>query len=72
MTNLDAICQQSFDRHHQILASAACRRLVSSSRRDQPAKHAPPHPWRVAVAAWLRRTADRLGPGPQLRRRLTR
>ena len=62
MTNLDAMCQQMFDRHQQILADAARRRLVSSNVRRTPARRAPARPWRIAVAAWLRRTADWLEP----------
>jgi hypothetical protein len=62
MTNLDAMCQQMFDRHQEVLAEAARRRLVSRNVRRTPATHAPGRPWRIAVAAWLRRMADRLEP----------
>jgi hypothetical protein len=61
MTNLDAICQQTFNHHQQLLAEAARRGLLSSSVRG-PATHAAARPWRIAVAAWLRHTADRLEP----------
>jgi hypothetical protein len=77
MTNIDAMCQQMFDRHQQLLAEAARRRLLSSASQAS-ATQATSQPLRVAVAAWLRRTADRLEPvadRPQvamLRDRLTR
>jgi hypothetical protein len=61
MTNLDAMCQQMFDRHQQLLADAARRRLLSG-RVQGHAAQAPVRPWRVAVAAWLRRIAERLEP----------
>lgn len=63
MTNLDAMCRQAFDRHQQLLAEAARRRLLSCGSRGS-ASHAMGRPWRVAVAAWLRRMADRLEPMP--------
>jgi hypothetical protein len=77
MTNLDAMCEQTLDRHQQILAEAARRRLLSSSVQGR-ATDGTGRRWRVAVAAWLRRTADQLEPvadRPQvamLRDRLTR
>ncbi|HEY4845607.1 MAG TPA: hypothetical protein VII89_07920 [Candidatus Dormibacteraeota bacterium] len=77
MTNIDAMCQQMFDRHQQLLAEAVRRRLQSSASQAS-ATQATSRPLRVAVAAWLRRTADRLEPvadRPQvamLRDRLTR
>jgi hypothetical protein len=77
MTNIDAMCQQMFDRHQKLLAEAARRRLLSSASQAS-ATQATSRPLRVAVAAWLRRTADRLEPvadRPQvamLRDRLTR
>jgi len=61
MTNLDAMCQQTFDRHHQLLVQAARRRLVSSGP-QVPATPARALAWRVTVATWLRRAADRLEP----------
>ena len=61
MTNLDAMCQQTFDRHQELLAEAARRRLRSSGRQAQ-ATPTPARPWRVAVATWLRSMADRLEP----------
>ena len=61
MTNLGAMCRQTFDHHQQLLAEAARRRLVSSSSRGL-ATDVAVRPWRVAVATWLRRTADRLEP----------
>jgi hypothetical protein len=61
MTNLDAFSQQTFDRHQQLLAQAARRRLVSSGLQGH-ATSAPVRPWRVAVATWLRRMADRVEP----------
>ena len=64
MTNLDAMCQQAFGHHQQLLAEAARRRLVSNAVRESGAK-APIRPWRVAVAARLRRVADRLEPLPE-------
>jgi hypothetical protein len=60
MTNLDAMCRQTFDRHQQLLDEAARRRLLSGVR--EPTTQAPARLFRVAVAAWLRRTADRLEP----------
>ena len=61
MTNLDAMCQQTFDRHQRLIAGAARRRLLSSGL------HGPDNPatarhWRVRVASLLRRVADRLEP----------
>jgi hypothetical protein len=50
-----------FDRHQQLLAEAERRRLMWSSSHGR-ATHAPARPVRVALAAWLRRTADRLEP----------
>jgi hypothetical protein len=61
MTNLDAMCQQTFDRHQQLLAQAARRRLMSSGLQWHTTS-APARPWRAAIAGWLRRTADRLEP----------
>jgi hypothetical protein len=61
MTNLDAMCQQTFDRHQELLAQAARRRLLLSGFHEQ-ATSAPERPWRVTVATWLRRVADRLEP----------
>ena len=62
MTNLDAMCQQTFDRHQQILTAAARRRLVSSGLRERTNSHGAARPWRRALAAWLRGAADRLEP----------
>lgn len=61
MTNLDAMCQQTFDRHQQLLGQAARRRLLSSGRQGHTT-NAPSRPWRIVVAGWLRSTADRLEP----------
>jgi hypothetical protein len=61
MTNLEAMCQQTFDRHQQLLAEAARRRLLSSGRQGHTTG-APARPWRAVVAGWLRSTADRLEP----------
>jgi hypothetical protein len=61
MINLDTFCQQTFDRHQQLLAQAARRRLVSSGLQGH-ATSSPVRSWRVVVAAWLRRTAGRLEP----------
>jgi gamma-glutamyl:cysteine ligase YbdK (ATP-grasp superfamily) len=61
MTNLDAMCQQAFDRHQQLLTQAERRRLLSSGVQGQ-AITTPTRRWRVTVATWLRRTADRLEP----------
>jgi hypothetical protein len=61
MTNLDALCQQTFDRHQQLLAEAARRRLLSSGLQAHSTT-VPARPWRVVVASWLRSTADRLEP----------
>jgi hypothetical protein len=61
MMNLDAMCRQTIDRHQRILAEAERRRLIWSSSHG-PATHVPARPLRVALAAWLRRTADRLEP----------
>jgi hypothetical protein len=61
MTNLDAMCQQTFDRHQQLLAQAARRRLTSSGLRGHTTT-APARPWRGLVAGWLRSIADRLEP----------
>ena len=62
MTNLDAMCQLSFERHHQVLAEAARRRLLSGGLQEPATPGPGPTAWRVTVAAWLRRTADRLEP----------
>lgn len=59
--NLDAMCQLTFDRHQERLAQAARRRLLSNFA-NESVTHAPHRPWRAAVAAWLRRAADRLEP----------
>jgi len=61
MTNLEAMCQQTFDRHQQLLAEAARRRLLSSGRRGHRTT-ALARPWRVVVAGWLRSIADLLDP----------
>ena len=61
MTDLDALCQQTFDRQRQLIADAARRRLLAGGRREE-ATLAPSGPWRVTLARWLRRTADRLEP----------
>ena len=63
MTNIDAMCQQTFDRHRELLAEAARRHLLSSGR-DRPANTAPARRLRLRLAAWLRRAADRLDPAP--------
>jgi hypothetical protein len=55
------MCQQTFDRHQKLLAQAARRRLLSTGRQDH-ANLAPARPWRIMVASWLRRMADRLEP----------
>lgn len=57
MTDLDALCQQTFDRQRQLIADAARRRLLAGGRREEASG-----PWRVTLARWLRRTADRLEP----------
>ena len=62
MTNLDAMCQQTFERHQQILAAAARRRLVSSSLRERTNTDGAARLWRRTLAAWLRGAADRLEP----------
>ena len=61
MTNLDAMCQQTFDRHQQLIADAARRRLQSGAlqRPEHPARA---RHWRVRIAILLRRMADRLEP----------
>jgi hypothetical protein len=64
MTNLDAMCQQTLDRHRELLAAAARRRLVSSGVRERSANPTPARPWRLTLAAWLRRVANRLDPAP--------
>jgi len=61
MTNLDAMCQQTFERHQQLLSQAARRRLLSTGRQGHAAS-TPARPWRVTVATWLRRVADWLEP----------
>jgi hypothetical protein len=61
MTNLDAMCQQTFERHRQLIAEAARRRLLSSGRQRHTTTD-PARPWRAVVAGWLRSTADRLEP----------
>ena len=62
MTNLDAMCQQTFERHQQILAAAARRRLVSRGLRERTNSDGEARPWRRTLAAWLRGAADRLEP----------
>ncbi len=62
ITNLDAMCQLTFDRHHEILAQAARRRLLSSGLQERATPTGGRAAWRVTVAAWLRRSADRLEP----------
>jgi hypothetical protein len=62
MNNFDAMRQQTFDHQQELLAEAARRRLVSSARRGRVSNQAPARPVRVGIAAWLRRTADRLEP----------
>jgi hypothetical protein len=61
MTNLDAMCQQTFERHHRLLAQAARRRPLSSGLQGHT-NTARIRPWRAVVAGWLRNTADRLEP----------
>jgi hypothetical protein len=61
MTNLDAMCQQTFDRHQRLIADAARRRLLSSALHG-PDNSATARLWRVRVAILLRRMADRLAP----------
>ena len=61
MTNLDAMCQLTFDRHQQLIAEVARRRLASSGLHGHKTS-APARPWRTVVAGWLRSTADRLEP----------
>ena len=61
MTNLDAMCRYTFDRHQQLLAEAARRRLLSD-RSTASFRHRLARPWRAVVAGWLRRAADRLEP----------
>jgi hypothetical protein len=61
MTNLDAMCQLTFDRHQERLAQAARRRLLSGGLQGH-VNNAPARSWRVSVATWLRRMADRLEP----------
>jgi len=61
MTNLDAMCRQTFDRHQQLLAEAARRRLLSSGVQGHTTTP-PARPWRAVVAGWLRSMADRLEP----------
>ncbi len=62
MTNLDAMCRQMLDHHHELLAEAARRRLLSGNVPVPPATNSATRSWRVTVAAWLRRIADRLEP----------
>jgi len=62
MTNLDAMCQQAFDRHQHLIADAARRRLLSSGLRDRRTKLPPTRRLRLTLAAWLRGAADRLEP----------
>jgi hypothetical protein len=62
MNNFDAMRQQTYDHQQQLLAEAAQRRLLSSDARGRHRNHPPARPLRVAVAAWLRRMADRLEP----------
>jgi len=61
MTNLDAMCQQAFDRHQHLIADAARRRLLSRAL-QMPDNPAPARHWRVTIANLLRRVADRLEP----------
>jgi len=61
MTNLDAMCQQAFDRHRHLIADAARRRQLSSAFQG-PDNPAPARHWRVTIATLLRRMADRLEP----------
>src|SRR5207245_10692666 len=61
MTNLDAMCQQTFDRHKHLIADAARRRLLSRAL-QMPDNPAPARHWRVTIANLLRRVADRLEP----------
>jgi len=61
MTNLDAMCQQTFDRHQHLIADAARRRLRSSAHQG-PDNPATARQWRVRIAILLRRMADRLEP----------
>src|SRR5438128_10690760 len=61
MTNLDAMCQQAFDRHKHLIADAARRRLLSRAL-QMPDNPAPARHWRVTIANLLRRVADRLEP----------
>jgi len=61
MINLEAMCQQTFDRHQQLIADAA-RRLQVSSALQGPDNPATAWHWRVRIAILLRRMADRLEP----------
>jgi len=61
MTNLDAMCQYTFERHQELLAEAARRRLLSNGSLA-PRRHRLARPWRIVVAGWLRTAADRLEP----------
>jgi len=61
MTNLDAMCQQTFDRHQHLIADAARRRLRSGALQG-PDNPATARQWRVRIAILLRRMADRLEP----------
>ena len=49
MTNLDAMCQLTFDRHQERLAQAARRRLLPGGLQAHVTK-APAWSWRVSVA----------------------
>jgi hypothetical protein len=61
MTNLDAMCRYTLDRHHELLVVAARRRLLSNGS-FAPRRHRFARPWRFVVARWLRAAADRLEP----------
>jgi hypothetical protein len=61
MINFDAMRQQTYDRHQQLIADAARRRLLSSARQG-PDNPATAWHWRVRIAIVLRRMADRLEP----------
>jgi hypothetical protein len=62
MNNFDAMRQQTYDHQQHLLAEAAQRRLLSSVAQGGARNQAPAGPLRVAVAARLRRMADRLEP----------
>ena len=61
MINLEAMCEQTFDRHQQLIADAARRRQVSSALQG-PDNPATAWQWRVRIAILLRHMADRLEP----------